>query len=125
MYSKRNFSNHPRCKDLFTVIKRKGRSYCRKFLSHGIVQEVNNLHLLDLPSRSTQEKHVGGKVGRPPTIIAVTDFGEEIPIFYLELILLIWQEIIIPMKKQDVLAIQERVNKIKTLQQKESQKQNI
>ena len=71
-------AHHPICKGLFTVIKRKGKSFCRTILPHSIVQEVNNLHLLDLPSRSTQEKSVCGKVGRPPTTIAVTDLEEEV-----------------------------------------------
>ena len=70
--------HHPRCKDLFIIIKRKGKSYCRTNISHGTVQEVKGLYLLDIPRRSTQEKPIGGKVGRPPTTIAVTDLEEEV-----------------------------------------------
>ena len=74
-------AHHPRCKDLFTVIKRKGKTYCRTIPSHGIVQEIKDLYSSELPRRSTREKPkpLRGKVGRPPTTITTktdlrTDF---------------------------------------------------
>ena len=60
-------AHHPRCKDLFSMIKRKGKSYCRTIPSHGIVQEVKELYSSDLPRRSIRQKPTGGKVGRKTT----------------------------------------------------------
>ena len=60
------------------MIKRKGKSYCRTIPSHGIVQKVEDLYSSDLPRRSIRQKPVGGKVGRPPSTIAVADSGEEV-----------------------------------------------
>ena len=45
-------AHHPRCKDLFSIIKRKGKSHCRTIPSYSIVQEVKDLYLSDLPRRS-------------------------------------------------------------------------
>ena len=72
-------AHHPRCKDLFTVIKRKGKTYCRTIPSHGIVQEIKDLYSSELPRRSTREKpkSLRGKVGRPPTTITTINDSEE------------------------------------------------
>ena len=39
---------------------------------------MKDLYLSDLPRRSIQQKPVGGKVGRPPSAIAVADSGKEV-----------------------------------------------
>ena len=48
-------AHHPKCRDLFTRIKRKGNFYCRTIPSHRVVQEVKELYQSDMPRRSTQD----------------------------------------------------------------------
>ena len=67
-------AHHPRCKDLFTNIMRKGKMYCRTIPSHAVVHEVKELYKADLPRRSGRaSRNVASRpVGRPPVNIQIT-----------------------------------------------------
>ena len=43
-----DIAHHPKCKDLFTKIQRKGQFYCRTIPSHPVVQDIKEMYHLEI-----------------------------------------------------------------------------
>ena len=65
-------AQHPRCDGLFAKIERNWKMYSRTIPSHSIVQEVKDAYQSTLPRRSTRERTIRPRAGRPPSMIVTT-----------------------------------------------------
>ena len=70
-------AHHPKCKDLFTKINRNGKFYCRTIPSHPVVQDTKELYQSELPRRSSCERTIRSRPGRPPTVIRTNMHSNE------------------------------------------------
>ena len=73
-----DIAHHPKCKDLFTKIQRKGQFYCRTIPSHPVVQDIKEMYHLELPRRSNRERKMRSRAGRPPTVIRTASSPSEL-----------------------------------------------